>query len=562
MQNQLEQVLRDVGPCLSSVAATQLRQRFNLTESAARQRIARREFPVRSLEGLPFSKGQSFLFLANDFQSQKFFHALTAALERNNGAYARTIQALGARGGIMPLRHLASAAALADTPGQLSAQVLVERLVKAEVLAELDVPGEGACVGFRATVELDDSIAQMKARLKAEDLLLAGVKDWARNLALGSFELFNVRGGDRPPSVGRFEWDMTAPSYISGLTTWNAAAGKPNPGFLITDVLLGRSSVDERGIAPFVYKCDTLRRTGKARCMQVFLAEGFTHEALLQVRRCGAVPGRLDELFGRDVAKALKELIATLTQTAAQAADLEKFDFLFTSLGRFEGAAGRLRGALFEFVAAKLLEESGWLDVVINKLYRENGKDLAEVDVRARKEDVVLFVECKGITPGTVLDDDEVKTWLEKRVPAVAGKARQNSEYDGCQLVFELWTSGELSPQARAMVAAKQQVLRPAKYTVDVRFGRDLHGMALRHKRRQPTLAKVLEQHYVTSPLSEVKMLVPASPPQPPDDYYGSKRQDEFKLVASAEVDRAFAALTKGPSGSGGAVVLRREGGE
>lgn len=513
MQGQLEQVLRDFGPCLSSVAAAELRRRFSLTESAARQRIARREFPVRSLDDLPFAKGQSFLFLANDFQSQKFFRALTTALERNHGAYARTIQALGARGGIMPLRHLASAAALADTQGQLSEQVLVERLVKAEVLTEVDVPGQGACVGFRSTADLDDPIAHMKARLIAEDLLLAGVRDWARNLALGSFDLFNVRDGGKTPSVGRFEWDMTAPSYISGLTTWDAGAGKPNPGFLIADVLLGRGSVDERGIAPFVYKCETLRRTGKARCMHVFLAEGFTHEALLRVRRCGAVPGRIDELFGREVAKALQELVSTLTQTAAQAADPEKFDFLFTNLGRFEGAAGRLRGALFEFVAAKLLEESGWHEVVINKLYRENGKDLAEVDVRARKEDEVLFVECKGIAPGTVLDDDEVKRWLEKRVPVVAAKARQNGEYDGCRLKFELWTTGELSAQAMAMVAAKQQLVRPTKYTLDVRFGPDLHQLAMRQRRRQPTIAKVLERHFLSGPISEVVALDSASPP-------------------------------------------------
>lgn len=549
MQSQLEQVLRDVGPCLSSVAAAELRRRFGLTEAAARQRIARREFPVRSLD-LPFSKGQSFLFLANDFQSQKFFHALTAALERNSGAYARTIQALGARGGIMPLRHLASAAALADKPGQLSAQVLVQRLVKAEVLTELHVPGLGACVGFRSTADLDDPIAQMKARLIAEDVLLAAVKDWARNLALGSYDRFNLRGGDKPPSVARFEWDMTAPSYISGLTTWNAAAGKPDPGFLIADVLLGRGSVDERGVAPFVYKCETLRRTSKVRCMQVFLAEGFTHEALLQVRRCGAVPGRIDELFGRDVAKALKELIATLTQTATQAADPEKFDFLFSSLGRFEGAAGRLRGALFEFVAAKLLEQSGWQEVVINKLYRESGKDLAEVDVRGCKEDVVLFVECKGITPGTVLSDDEVKTWLEKRVPTVAAKVRQTGEYNSCQLRFELWTTGELSPEAMAMVAARQAQVRSTKYTLGVRFGPDLHQDAMRHK-RQPALAKVLEQHFLASPLSDVKMLFPAVAPERPFEHHGFASEGEAKPLKYVEVDAAAVALPAALPGFG-----------
>lgn len=506
MQEQLESVLRDLGPSLSSAVAAELCRRFSLSEAAARQRIARREFPVRSLD-LVFARGQSFLFIADDFQTERFFRALTTALESNNGAYARTLQAIGARGGVLPLKHLAAAAGLADVQSQLGVASVVARLVKADVLAEVDVPGQGACVSFRGSASFDEPIRQMKARLVAEELLLGALKQWAQNLALGSYQLFNVRGDERTPLVGRFEWDLTAPSYISGLTTWDSAASKPKPGFLVADILLGRSAVDLRALRPFLYKCETLRRTGKSRCLQIFLAEGFTNEALREVRKYGVIPGRIDELFGRDVAKALKILLTTLTEVAGQAVDPEKFDLLFSSLGRFEGASGRLRGSLFEFVAAMLLTEDGWHNVVMNKIYREGGKDLAEVDMRAQKGDTTLFVECKGIAPGTQLDDGEVEHWLDKSIPTVATRTRQNEEFSNSRLKFELWTTGELSAAAKKMVADRKALVRPTKYTLDVLYGPDLEKMAAKHKRRQPALLKVLQQHFLSSPLSEVKLI-------------------------------------------------------
>lgn len=547
MTSQLQQILMDIGPCLSSTAAAELRRRHGLTDDAARKRISRAEYPVQHLD-LPFRRGATFVFLPSQHQSQAFFRALADALEANSGAYARALQAIGARGGIMPLAHLPSAASLADADGQLGAQEVVSRLVKAKVLSEIEVPGQGACIAFFATAELDEPIQQMKARLVAEDVLLEAVKQWARNLALGSYELFNLRDGDKTPTVGRFQWDMTAPSYLSGLSVWDAQAKKLKPGFLVADVLLGRGAVDERALRPFIYKCGTLRRMNAGRCMQFFLAEGFTAEALMQLRKNGVVPGRVEELFGREVAKALKELIATLTQTAAAAVDPAKFDLLFSSLGRFGAAAGRLRGALFEFFAAALLREEGWHEIVINKVYREGGKDLAEVDVRARFGDEILFVECKGITPGTVLDDDEVEKWLDKRIPAVASRARQNEEYANCKLKFELWTTGELSANARAMIATRQESVRPTKYTFEVRQGPYFKMLASKHKRRQPALLDVLEQHFLVSPLSDAKMLAPAVTKPPTDaEVWPDLTENTANLTDEAAGSQKNAALA-GPS--------------
>lgn len=127
-------------------------------------------------------------------------------------------------------------------------------------------------------------------------------------------------------------------------------------------------------------------------------------------------------------------------------------------------------------------------------------------------------------------------------MPAVAAKVRQTGEYNGCQLRFELWTTGELSPEAMAMVAARQAQVRSTKYTLGVRFGPDLHQDAMRHK-RQPALAKVLEQHFLASPLSEVKMLVPAIALERPAEQHGFTSVGEAKPLSYAEVGTAVVAL-------------------
>lgn len=406
----------------------------------------------------------------------------------------------------MPTAHLAAAAGLGEGRGQLAVDEVRSRLVKAQVLSEVEVPGLGACVGFAGSTEFDDVLARMKARLIAEDLVLGAVKTWARNLAFGSYKLFALRGGAETRKVGRFEWDLTAPCYLAGVSGWDSSRNRPIPGALVADVLLSES-VDLRGIRPFIYKSETLRLMKVTRCLQIFLAESFTPDALQLLRKHGVIPGRIDELFGHEVARAMKELITTLTQTAAAAVDPAKFDLLFSSLGRFEGAAGTLRGALFEFIAADLLREAGWANVVMNKLYREAGRDLAEVDVRAEKGEEVLFVECKGILPGKQLDDAEVKRWLDERVPAVYKRARDNEEFSNRKFRFELWTTGVLSAEARALIESAQSTIRVTKYTLGVRYGADLRDVAKAHTRRNRTLLKVLDQHFLASPLLELKLV-------------------------------------------------------
>jgi hypothetical protein len=192
-----------------------------------------------------------------------------------------------------------------------------------------------------------------------------------------------------------------------------------------------------------------------------------------------------------------------LTDAAVAAVDPAKFMLLFNKLGKVEGAASTLRGALFEFIVADLVRKSYNARTVLNKVFRENGKDAVEVDVLAVVENkCVYFIECKGNLPGRYVSDDDVEKWLHKRIPFLHQFARdRHPEWRHLELRFELWTTGELTPEAMAKIVTTQASVRPQLYTIGVRNAEDIRRLAL--ETRDPALREVLDQHFLKHPLAD-----------------------------------------------------------
>ncbi|MGY2491131.1 hypothetical protein [Cupriavidus sp. CP313] len=491
------------GPRLSGEVAGALVQTLGITPSAARKKIERqlRSDSVRSLD-LTFPRRAQFLYVKAQYGNSRFWRNLAAALEESNGAYARAIWALRARGGVIPLTHFDSAAGSSRGPRQLSGEAVYKRLVSVGLLQEIEVPGLGACVAFaKGERFIDDLIPAVRARLIAETVLLQSVQEWAAKLGFGSFHTFKLRSNvpGMAPNVASFEWDLSAPSFLGPLATWNDA-GKPKPGFLVVDVLL-TDKVEVDDVRPFVYKCTSLRQLrGVGRCLQFFVAHRYSKPALDMIRRAGIVPATPESLFGTEVARALIELASTLTQAATRAVEPEKFAQLFDRLGKVEGAAGTLRGALFEFVVADLIRHTvANADITMNKIYRSHGKDVAEVDVRfATKDQQISFIECKGLLPGRLLSDKDVDDWLTKRIPIVRAHTLDNPEWKNHRLRFEMWLTGELSPEAKAKIEAARAEVDPRRYTLDVCYAHDIEKMAAPF----PALHRVVTQHFLKHPLA------------------------------------------------------------
>src|SRR5712664_2022017 len=194
-----------------------------------------------------------------------------------------------------------------------------------------------------------------------------------------------------------------------------------DPGFVVADVILGRI-LEESDVKPFIRKCTTLSFLRDVRpFIPMLIADGFSPEALRACRGEGIVATRPETLFGRDVGRALGDLLQTLKRAAAIAAsDPKRLESLFTRLGAIEGAATNLRGALFELIVGHMVRsiEGGSID--IGETIRETDSNLSrEMDVRLVKERAVTIYECKGYQPGTIVGEEEIEQWLKEKVPVI-----------------------------------------------------------------------------------------------------------------------------------------------
>src|SRR5262249_26298876 len=151
------------------------------------------------------------------------------------------------------------------------------------------------------------------------------------------------------------------------------------------------------------------------------------------------------------------------------AVDPNKFDQLFRQLGKIEGAANSLRGSLFEFVVAELVRKLWAARITMNRILREGGKDVAEVDVVAHVPyQRIHFIECKGHSANRTVDDLEIDKWLSKRIPMIRKQALDHPDWKHLKMHFELWTTGELSNAASKRVT-EFAALRQGMFEVKVR---------------------------------------------------------------------------------------------
>jgi hypothetical protein len=509
MSDVIDDILQTRGPCLSSELAEALVAERGLTAATARKRISRHP-NLKRLAYLPFPRNARFVYLQKDYGSPWFWKALSEALMANTLSHGGALAALLARGGLMPLRHFSIACGAPRAQKKhLSPATILERLQKANLLQVVDVPGVGDCVRLaQQTAPTTMEISGLQARLVTEEILLKAIRMWIKNLGLASYKSVVIRDErDEQPRVGTFEWDLTGPSYLTPmLDRWTAEAGKPKPGFIACDVLLG-VEVTTLALRPFVTKCQTLRSLkGVGRCLQIFVATRYDKDAFRLAKEKGFVPATPETLFGEEVAAALADLTQLLASAAQTAVDPVKFDELFRRLGKIEGAATNLRGALFEYVAADLVRQTeNCIEIRMNQVCTRTGTTVqrAEVDIVAvTHAGSIRFIECKGYKPGGTMPDEQVRKWLEERIPLLKAVARDHPDWRNRRLVFEFWTTGTLTAAAKALVAAAQASVRTTNYTIVLREREQIDELA--KQCGDIPLRKTLAEHFLEHPFETI----------------------------------------------------------
>ena len=196
-----------------------------------RQRLSRARSPVERYPGKLLPRREAFFYLRGDRNTERYWTNLLRDLREANTVYACAIDALDARGGIVPVQEFA---VVSGAPIALKKQIPTERvaqqLLDLGVMTEVEVPGLGRCFVANPTAIVQPaSVDRMRSLRLTEGVMLDGLRQWVRNNGIGSFRKIVIRGEQQSLQVGQFKWDLTGPSYL-----FSVRRPKNRNGFLIT----------------------------------------------------------------------------------------------------------------------------------------------------------------------------------------------------------------------------------------------------------------------------------------------------------------------------------------
>jgi hypothetical protein len=506
----IEDILFKDGPMLSSALCKRL-EGMGLSSDVARQRVSRARGKVRRLSTLTFPKNTFILYHETTHNSADYWDTVVRITSAESPAYGPALAAILRRDGIVPESQFCIISGAPEKQrGQTPSSLLLARLISSGLLKRVAIEGIGSCVALDANGHFQHaSPARLRARLLTENIMILAVRDWARKLGMASYEKIATRDGPVTPKYGTFHWDLCGPSYIRPMVK-RIPGAKPNPGFLVCDVVAG-NAIDEYAIAAFIRKCKTLSALrGLPPMMPMLLSDGFTREAFRAGRSHGIIMATPETLFGRDVASGLALLLQTVTKAADVVVERpEVIPELFGKLGEIEGAAGNLRGALFELIMGHAIHMNEGDPIEIGKIVTNHATgERREIDVLRIKERREAWVyEGKGNQPSEVISLTTVEEWVTKKVSVIYQALRVDPRFQNLKIGFEFWTCGSFSNDAHAYL--KDVARKTKKYTIGFKDGADVRKYVAETK--SSAILKTLDDHYFEHPLSRFDLKYDAS---------------------------------------------------
>lgn len=497
----ISQFLTEHGPSRSSLVVEALIT-SGVSAEAARQRVSRATTPIRRFPIPLLPKREVFLYLEKDRNSERFWQNFIRDLRATGSVYAAAIDGIVARGGMIHADQFKtiSGAPVIPQNGQVHAELVAKRLIKAGFLKEVHDPNEGLCYQLPFSLAIATA-TDMRARNLTEHVLLDGVREWCRKIGLASYNSIRIRSESDLKSIGPFSFDLAGPSYLLAL---QGTASKP--GFVVADVFAeGILSVHE--VQFFIRKARMLNAVLKNMgVLSILVAEGFTGEALTAGHAAGVMMATPKDLFGKRVGAAITSLCEVLKNAAKYASSSpERLTMLLNNLFDIEGRSNNLRGVLFELIAGYLARRDAVsIDMNVKAKDPATGKT-AEIDVQkiTHQKSSITAIECKGKEPGGVLTLSEVETWLQK-VAIIRADYRANSYLREAEHRFEIWTSGTIDSDALRLLA--EEKAKRVKAPIDWKDG--LAVLDLARAGKEKGIADALYQHFLAHPFSEVAKLL------------------------------------------------------
>ena len=494
----VKKALQKCGPSRSRHLINELTESSKISQEAARQRLSRSGSPIQRLRNSPLPKGESFYYLPEQYESELYWENLLRDLRATRSIYGFAIDALDARGGVVPKDEFPT---ISGAPIALKKQVpsdKVERtLVQLGIMNQTEVDGIGRCyVANPDAIMTPTNSNLIKARRVAESCVLDVLRQWLRANRLGSFHKIAIRGENHSLKVGQFQWDLTGPCYLHFLRT-----PKSKLGFVAADVCL--DNLDIHQIRYFIRKVQTYQGSSNSGVvLPILLADRFSTEAIKEGGKAGIMLVTPESLFGRQVAKALSQLIHTLEHIAYMVAeDSNQLFDLVNKISKIEGRSMNMRGIMFELLSAYIAGRifcGHRIDIGVTHTHSNTGKR-AELDIVCMGHDSAYVIECKGLGPNGRISLEEVSKWLEK-IPIAKDFIAQKFGSTKHEVTYLFWTTGRFADDALEKLKDEKQ--KRIRQPIEFRSGVEMRSAAVEKNLKR--VAEALDEHFLKHPLTDV----------------------------------------------------------
>jgi len=447
----LEKILLERGPCLTSELAEILVVKFGLTPVAARKRISRGTENIKKLSYITFPHRARFVYLKGDYASPRYWRSLYSSLKKENSSYYMAINAIRSRDGMVRRSEFGI---LCGSPvrqkNHIPYESIITSLIKAEIILETSGDNGDKYLYLKENEGAETYLLEKQNKKEIiNGVMIEQSRTWLRQLGLISFNKSNAFGdNDTPPKVGTFEWHITGPSYTHPLA--KIGSNEKKPGFIACD-LNTTSVATSDDISTFIRKMEmTTSMKNIGNCIFVYISNSYTEQSIHLAKSKGVMAITFSNIFGKRNAIAVEKIADLLKNKEDTEARPDELIKLTKELNERNGITQNLKGRLFEFICAdikKRIEPTS--RIMIGKEYTTIQGDKAESDITSVRDEVsISFIECKGIKRESTLDEKQVDRWLDIRIPRLIKYCKEHTDYKSLKKSFELWITGELTEES------------------------------------------------------------------------------------------------------------------
>jgi hypothetical protein len=454
----IEQILQTRGPILSGVLAQELaKHSINLT--LARKQISRVTHPIKKLR-LGFENNQSFVYLENQTDTKEYWENLTQCLKTSSQAYYSYLNAFLIHYGFVYKSQLTAYtfSPVQNLKGHLHSNNIVERLIKSRIISDFDEN----IFQINSNIYAGHNFSRFRAIELAKKQISEDFISWARNTNLISYH--TARSLDTTAEFGKFQWCFTSPSYVNSISRFKK--GKPQPGFIVADILIGRKlKADDIGF--FLKKVEIIKQQRNVSAFIPFLiCDNLEENAFKAVKSKGVITGFVRELFGAAYSETLRLLVETVTEaTKIITTNPDQFIELSKKLSALQGRFGNIKGDMFEFVVGyfyTINNDRIEIGKVIKE--RESGKN-KEIDVFVNAANQLRVVECKG--QKLPVTKSFIETWLDEKITIIRKWILSQDDYCKKEIIFEIWSTSGFEKDALLLLQQRAHSVKPSKYKIE-----------------------------------------------------------------------------------------------